>query len=198
MIPQIQKETPPFVRFEFMEYGIDEEASKTSGARVPKVIPFALIMQHGSKDCVEKPADEWLAQISSKAIDGQYPAEWVSRYKMQYEAFLKGNELPREGTPVKTCAIFNREQAIRLVAIGITTVEDLGNVPDQGLGGIGLDGRYLRDLARNYLAEGKGVAAQAKKVADLEQLTRDQAETIERMNARMQELESAVGKRKAA
>ena len=157
MIPQIRQDTPPFVRFEHMEYGVDAEASEKAGRPIPKVVPFALIMQHGSKDCVEKPAEEWLAQIRQRAIDGTYNPQWAERYRLQYEEWKKGNELPREGTPVKTCALFNGEQAKRLVALGITTVEDLAQIPDQALGGIGLDGRVLRDMARTYIAciEGK-------------------------------------------
>jgi hypothetical protein len=89
-------------------------------------------MQHGSKDVVEKDAEEWLKQIEDKAIQGTYNPEWAQRFKMQFEQFLKGNELPRQGTPIRTWPAPNREQVIRLQAIGITTVEDLAAIPDSG------------------------------------------------------------------
>ncbi len=194
MNPTIRKEAPPFVRFEFMECGVDVEASAKSGTRIPLVKAFALIMQHGSKDVVEKNAEEWLKQIEEKAINGMYNPEWVTRFKMQYEAFCKGNELPRHGTPIRTWPAPNREQVIRLQALGITTVEDLAAIPDSGLQNVGLDGRYLRDLAKNYLEESKGVGAMAKKVSDLEQADRENKATIERMSSQIAALEAVLPK----
>ena len=186
----IRKDAPPFVRFEYMEYGVNAEASAAAGRPIPSVRPFALIMQHGSKDCVEKDAEEWLAQIKRLAIEGRYNAEWVARFELQFKEFCTGNELPREGTPIRTWPAPKREQVFRLLALGITTVEDLAAVPDSGLGNIGLDGRNLRDLARNFIEAGTGNAAMAKKLADAEQKARDQGEQIERMAARLAELEA--------
>lgn len=190
MLPQIRKEAPPFVRFEYVENGVDLEATAKAGTRIPLVRPFALIMQHGSKDVVEKDAEEWLQQIEEKAINGMYNAEWVQRFRMQFEQFLKGNELPREGTPIRTWPAPNREQVIRLQALGITTVEDLAAIPDSGLQNIGLDGRYLRDLAKNYLAESHGVGALAKQMADLQEAQRQNKETIERQAQQIAELKA--------
>jgi hypothetical protein len=182
------QERPPFVRFEYIECGVDEAASAASGRTVPLVKPHALIMQHGSKDVTEKNADEWLAHLAAQAREGRYRTEWLAMFKLQYEEWQKGNELPREGTPVKTWAALNREQAIRLTAMGITTVEDLAAMPDNGLGNIGMDGRYLRDLAKNYMASGaKGV--DVKRLTDLEQQNREQADTIKQLSDRLAALE---------
>ncbi len=151
------------------------------------------IMQHGDKFSVtEKNADEWLAHISREALGGRYDPSWVAQFKMEYEAFLKGNELPRDGTPIRTWGAISREQGTRLISINITTVEDLAAQPDSGLGGIGLDGRYLRDLAKNFLESGKGVGAMAKQIADLEERDRQNSETIKRMSAQMEELKAML------
>lgn len=198
MSVEMRKEAPPFVRFEFMECGIDAEASKKSGRQIPLVKCYALIMQHGSKDVVEKNAEEWLEQINQKALAGTYNPEWVARFRLQYEQFCKGNELPRDGTPIRTWPAPNREQVIRLLALGITTVEDLAAVPDSGLGNIGLDGRHLRDLAKHYIEAGQGVGVMAKKLADLEQADRDNKATIERMAEQIKNLEAALPKKRAA
>lgn len=196
MMPTIRKEQPPFVRFEYMEYGLNEEASKAAGRPVPKVVPFALIMQHGSKDVTEKVAEEWLEQIATKAYQGNYPPEWAERFQKQYQQFLKGEEIPRDGTPIKTWAAVTREQVIRLTAIGIPTVEDLAQVPDSGLGTIGLDGRNLRDLARNFISQGLNAAGQAKKLADLEEKDRQKDEIIKRLESKVAELEKESAKKK--
>ena len=97
---------------------------------------------------------------------------------------------------MRTWAAITREQGTRLMALNLTTVEDLAAVPDSGLGSVGLDGRYLRDLARNVVESGKGVGAMEKKLADAEQRVRDQATTIENLSGRLSALE-AKGKKAA-
>lgn len=154
------------------------------------------IMQHGDKfSVVEKNADEWIAHISSEAIQGRYDATWLAQFKLEYEAFQKGNELPRDGTPIRTWAAISREQGTRLVQINITTVEDLASMPDSGIGGIGLDGRYLRDLAKNFLAQGQGTAAMSKKITELEASNKAKDEIIQTFEQRLAALET---KKKAA
>lgn len=195
-IPSVGKDTPPFVRYEYMEYGIDLEASKTSSAPIPRVIPFAFVMQKGGKDCHEAVAEEWLATKKQQAMAGQYPSEWYNHHKLAFDEFLKGEELPRHGIPIKTWPAPTREQVLRLQALGVTTVEDLADIPDSGLQNIGLDGRNLRDLAKNYLAESKGAGALAKQMADLQETVRQQNETIQRMLANQAALEAQLPKKK--
>lgn len=157
------------------------------------------IMQHGDKFSVtEKNADDWLAQIENMARAGQYDPAWVAQFKMEYEAFLKGNELPRDGTPVRTWGAITREQGNRLIGLNLTTLEDLAATPDSGLGQIGLDGRYLRDLAKNTLESAKGTGDLAKKLAAAEQKARDQDETIKRMGAQIEEMKALLPDKKKA
>lgn len=187
----LQDKRPPFVRFEDREYGINHEATARAGRPIPNVVPFALITPFGSKDCVEKVATEWIAQIERQAMSGQYPAEWVATYKLQFDKWKQGQELPRDGTPVKTWQAITKEQQVRLTALGYTVIEDLAQVPDSGLDMIGLDGRYLRDLARKW-ADGDS-AAVIKRAADLEAQVRDQAETIARLTAQVEALAAKRG-----
>ena len=125
-------------------------------------------------------------------MGGRYDPAWVAQFKMEYEAFLKGNELPREGTPIRTWGSITREQGLRLISLNITTVEDLAAQPDSGLGIIGLDGRVLRDLAKNFLASGTGGAAMAKELAELKERDRQNAETIKALGAKLDELKAQL------
>ena len=199
MIPQMSKETPPFIRFEYQEAGRDVEASDKAGRPIPLIKAMVIVMQRGSKDEHVANADEWLASKHKAAAEGNYPPQWVEQFHRQYEAFLKGDELPPEGTPIKTWAAITREQVIRLIAVNIRTVEELAEVPDSALmSQIGLDGRNLRDLAKAFIAEGKGAAGNAKKIADLEEENRRLKEEQERMKTKMAELETQLPKRKTA
>lgn len=152
---------------------------------------IAKIMQHGDKFTVtEKIADEWLAHIKMQALQGQYDPTWAAQFDLEYQAFLKGNELPREGTPIRTWAAISREQGTRLIALNLPTVEDLAAMPDSSLGTIGLDGRYLRDLAKNFVDAGKGVGALEKRLADAEHSGREKDEQIGRLEQRLAALEA--------
>ena len=197
MIPTIQKERPPYVRFEEREVGIDPVATEKEGRQIPLMRVLALITPHGSKDVIEKWADQWLGEIKTKAMKGEYPLEWSTHFHLQYEEWKKGNELPRSGTPIKTWQMIAiNEQRSRLIAIGITTVEDLAAVPDSGLAQIGLDGRYLRDLARGWVNEAREKGAGAKELADakadvvrLTEQVEHQNTTINSLRTRLEALE---------
>ncbi len=165
----------PFARFDYSDDG--------------KTV-IAKIMQHGDKFSeTEKNADEWLVHISNEALQGRYDASWVAQFKLEYESFLKGNELPREGTPIRTWAAISREQGSRLIGMNITTIEDLAAQPDSGLGTLGLDGRFLRDMAKNFLDQGQGTAAMSKKITELESANKAQADIIATFEQRFAALE---------
>jgi hypothetical protein len=157
---------PPFVRFETREIGINEKASEAAGRPIPNTYVMAMITPHGSKDVVEKIAVEWLKQIKDKALAGDYPAEWVQHFKLQFDEWMKGNELPREGTPVATWPVITQEASKRIRAVGYTTVEDLAQIPDSGLAEIGMDGRYWRDAARGWVNDGKDKGINARAIAE--------------------------------
>lgn len=193
MVPTIQKERPPFVRFEVREMGLDQVATEREKRPIPREVVMAIITPWGSKDEIEKIAEEWIADIKRKAMLGSYPLEWSTHFELQFTEWQKGNELPREGTPIRTWAmIAKQEPRRRLQALGIHTVEDLAAVPDSGLGQIGLDGRYLRDLARGWLAEAKEKGASAKDLADANARIEQLEGVIERSNARIARLEAQL------
>ena len=193
MIPQVFDKRPPYVRFEEREMGIDVARSEEAGRPIPRVLVMACITPHASKDVIEKPAEEWMVQIKQKAARGEFPPEWARHFREAFEEWKKGNELPREGTPIKTWQMTTREQANRLIAIGITTVEDLAQTPDTGLGEIGLDGRYLRDLARTWTDEAKDKGVAAKALADANVRIADLEARIGELSRRVSQAESDDG-----
>jgi hypothetical protein len=203
MLLSIFDKRPPYVRFEEREMGLDADATEREQRPIPRVVVMACITPHGSKDVVEKIAEEWLKQIKQKALAGDYPPEWLSHFELQYKEWRAGNDVPREGTPIKTWQMCTREAGTRLIATGITTVEDLAQFPDSGLGGIGMDGRYLRDLARNWITEAKDKGANAKALADanveIERLKQSNValtERVDRLAARLESEETAPAKRR--
>lgn len=191
----IAKEIMPHVRFENKDYGRDEELSAKAGRPIPRHGTFIIITSHGSKDASEHLVEEWLPRKRIEASRQMYNIDWVERIEKMYEAWKKGHELPREGTPVHTWQMCSSEQRSRLIALGLTTVEDLSAIPDNALGEIGLDARNLRDLARNWIAEGQQKGINAQELANAQQKLRDQEQTIRDLMQRVSELEADRPKR---
>jgi hypothetical protein len=186
---------PPYVQWEEREMGINVDATAAAGRPIPRVVNLALITAAGSKDCHEAVADEWLAKIKRQALAGEYSTDWLKFFELSYEEWKKGNVLPREGTPIKTWAMATNEARKRLIAIGLTTVEDLAAVPDSTVTQqIGLDGRYLRDMARGWINEAKDKGANAKALADanveIERLKDSNAQLLERVDRLAARLEA--------
>lgn len=199
MIPSIADKRPPYVTFEEREMGVNPEATEAAGRLIPRVIIMACIRPHGSKDCFEKPAEDWLADARKK---GQYPLEWQVHFELQLSEWKKGNELPREGTPIKTWSMLSHLQINQLLGSGVTTVEDLAQFPDSNLDALGMGGRYLRDTARGWIneAKDKGINARALananvKIDELTAMVGRQAEQLNRLAARLEEREEAEPKR---
>lgn len=194
MVYMQTKEVLPHVRFEVREFGLDDKASREAGRPIPKMVEFICITSHGSKDSSDQVVEEWLPRKRREAEQGLYNPEWVERFERMHAAWKKGHELPREGTPILTWQMASREQSARLRALGITTVEDLSAIPDSGLGELGLDARYLRDLARNWITEGNQKGINAQELAQAQQKIRDQDTVIAEMRARLDALEAQTDK----
>lgn len=199
MIPQIFDKQPPFVHFEEREIGLDQEATEREGRPIPRTVVMALITPHGSKDEVHAIAEQWLKDKRRDAVAGRFSMEWVKYFEMQYEEWKKGNELPREGTPIATWAMATNESRKRIRAGGYSTVEDLAQCPDSGLMSIGMDGRYWRDTARGWLNEAKDKGINAKAIADanvkiveLESQNHRLIERLERLEAKLEASDEPV------
>jgi hypothetical protein len=162
----IKQERPPLIWFGEQEYGIDPDASDKAGYPVPRIALMIFVTSHGSKDCFTAPAESWIEQKHKDAAAGRYNPEWVKMYRAALKEYKAGNELPRDGVPVKTWQMLTSEQRARAIAAKYTTVEDLAAIPDSGLAELGLDGRYIRDTAKAWIAEGKDKGANARALAD--------------------------------
>jgi hypothetical protein len=101
---------------------------------------------------------------------GRVTEEHRQKYARQYEAFLKGEEIAHEGTPIEQMTVLNKAQVKELKYFDIFTVEDAANLSEQGVQAIGMGGARLREMAKKYLEQAQGFAPIAKLVSDNENL----------------------------
>ncbi len=119
---------------------------------------------------------------------GRVTEEHRQSYPRQYEAFLKGEEVAHEGTPIEQMTVLNKAQVKELKYFDIYTVEDAASLSEQAVQQIGMGGNRLREMAKKYLEQAQGfapVAALVSKNEDLEGRLAAQTLQIEELNRLM-------------
>lgn len=87
----------------------------------------------------------------------------VERFRKFIDAFESGQQSPElQGTPLDAWPRLDVRQIAELRAQNVHTLEALASVPDGHLGGLGLNGRELRESAKRFLAAAAGEAPMAK------------------------------------
>lgn len=188
---QVFEKRPPFVQFDQREYGVNREESEKAGRPVPNLVDFALITPAGSKDVVEKVATEWLAMIRKQAIEGNYPPDWASGFEFRYQEWKKGNEIPEIGTPIRLWPCLTKSQIEQVIRANIRTVEELAEANEQALGLMGMGSRYYKDKAIEWLKNAES-SKHVERLVNLESENRELKGSLERMQEKISELESAL------
>lgn len=145
----------PYVRFETRE----TEYRDPDGVAQYKDVVWVLVTPPGSKDVLEKPADDWIASLRSNAKERRIPHTWPEEYAKALESFRAGEELPAHGTPIKTWAALSKSQIKAVINANILTIEDLAAANDEGKSRIGMGGVSLVQMAQRWLEERKGPGA---------------------------------------
>lgn len=122
-----------------------------AGRPVHKSVEYVEILCPGDKDTV---------------IDR--PANKVDRYAWpnKYTAFRNGLSQDNNGVPLETWGGLPPERVADFKAMRISTVEQLADIPDGNLSGLGMHARSEREKAREYLAVMKGNAPLAELKAE--------------------------------
>lgn len=113
----------------------------------------------------------------TKVLVTDYP---IRRFPLAWDAFLKGEDLRPEGTPIEDCPAVPKSRVAALKAASIKTVEELASIPDRALQRIGMDARALQTAALAWLDENDEQAqlqeTVAKQQAQIDQLLAAQEE----------------------
>lgn len=145
-----REERPAYVRFEKRAIENKRESLRL-GRYVGQDVVFVLVTPPYSKDCHEEVAENWLKKQQVNVMNGRVPEKWFEFWKESYSRYMKGEELPVNGTPIKTWSAISPNQIKTLLGIGIYTIEDLANCNDEGLKRIGMGANDLRNRAKDWL-----------------------------------------------
>jgi len=194
-IDQDEHAVMPFIRFERRPIE-DKAASVAAGHYVAKDVDYALITPPYSKDVLIKKVDAWLEQLKTDVSNKRVPQSWVDAQKKAYNYFLKGQELPLEGTPIKGWGMISPAQQETLVKMHVLTVEQLAAMNDEGVRRVGIGAIELKNKATAWLKNIKKAGASTLEITALkkenENLKADMLVLKEKMNELIAQHEAMV------
>lgn len=183
----VDNSRPPYVVFERRAVE-DRTASISKGHYVSKDVDFAVITRPGSRDSLDEEAVVWLAKLRERSKTNQVPPNWFEAFSAAYKAWKDGEEVPTDGTPIKGWPVLSPAAQKELIHVGIRTVEDLAQMPENELTVLGTGALSMKQKAIAWLqaAEGSGkiaeqMAALTAKIGDLTTLVQTQAAELDRL-----------------
>lgn len=112
-------------------------------------------------------------------------------FKPHYEAWLKSEELPVDGTPLAAWPGISKNQADRLRNMHILTVEACAEMNDASCEHYGMGARALKDTAKAFLlAKDKGAAA--REIAELRERDTKREEEMAELRALLKDATEAM------
>lgn len=125
-----------------------------------------------------------MAGDAKTEIDQPVTEEDKARWPHLWQSFQATGESPLIGTPLEQWPQVGADRASRLAAINIRTVEQLAAVPDAHLDNIGMDGRRLRDAAKNFITQAADAGALNRLKLELDEAKEQIALLVERSRGR--------------
>jgi hypothetical protein len=194
VVAQSQTDRPCYVEFENRPVE-DNEASIEQGKYVAKDVAHVIITPAGGNLVVEKIAETWL---SEKRIQRD---PFTELYERKFDEWKKGNEIPEEGTAIKTWPVLTPGQIQVCLKANIRTVEDLSCANDSALRSIGMESRRMQRQAQAWLETASDVGKVSKKldkltvsVEDLTEENKDLRSKLEAANTQLDRLTTPVDK----
>lgn len=187
-----EKARPPYVIFETRVVE-DRQASTEAGRFVGKDVNYAIVTPSGSKDRIEKVAEDWLAGLEEGVRQDRIPGEWLEAYHRKYKSWCETREIPEDGTSIMSWPAVSPAQVKAILDANVRTVEDLAAANESTLAAIGMGARSLKEKAQAWLdsATSTGKTAEEldelrKTVAGLTKQLETATKTIENLKSELQ------------
>lgn len=184
-------ERPPYVTFEVRPVE-DRAATEASGHWIGKDAIFAMITPSGSKDKIEKLAEQWIKDLREQVRQDRFPAHWLEAYERALDAFKRNEELPEDGFPIKEWPVCSPAQRQLLLSLSIRTVEALAELNESGMTALGMGGRDLKEKAKAFLEVSKNDGKTAKELSNLRQDVIKKESQITELMERLTKAESTI------
>ena len=168
------------------------KASNEEGRYIARDVDVVTVRQIGATDSVEWEVPRWLEQNKVEVINGRLPQDHAEKYEESYRRWKLGQEMPVDGTPIKSWPVISPAQAEAVIKAGIRTVEDLSTLNDEGLRKVGMGAIDLKQKAKTWIdvSQDKGKVTQemAAVIKQNDQLQK----TVDTLMAKVEKLQEEM------
>jgi hypothetical protein len=178
-----QNEQPPVIDF-FMGAKEDRAASLEAKRVVMADVVMVRIRQRGSKDFVEKEAEDFVSEMESYSMSGRVPPDWGYKYREAFDRYKKGEEGPVEGVDVRNWPGATPAQQQNLRSMGILSVQDVARMNEAAMKTIGMGAVMLKQRAEAFLSTLAG-KVNSEQVAQQNATIDAQGKQIEELRAQI-------------
>ena len=182
---------PAFITFHTVPRHLPAQ-SQREGRYIARDVDMVTVRQIGATDSVVFEVDGWLAQNKIEVSNGRLPKDHADLYATSYERWKSGQELPLEGTPIKTWPVISPAQVEALVRVGLRTVEDLASLNDEGLRKIGMGAVELRQKAKAWMAAAQDKGKLTQDMTALQRTNEQLHNTVATLTAKMEALQAEM------
>lgn len=183
---------PPYASFE-MRAVEDRDLTVKRGMYMTKDVAFAVIIPPGSKDRVERKAEEWIADLELRVSEDRFKPEWLSQIKARYTEWINHREAPIDGTAIGNWPILSPSQRKACETYNIRTVEELANLSEEGMANLGMGSRALKDQAKSWLIAANDIGKVASRLAAVEVQMKTMQAEIAAKDERLSKFEALYG-----
>ena len=189
--PSVTSKDMPFVSF-YTETIEDVKRTKAEGRMCFKDQDFALITQPGGKSNNKERIESFFSKMESELKTGRVHPDWIRSWRGNYELYQKGQEIPLNGTPIRGWKLLPGSVQEEMIRLNVLTVEDLANLPDEGIAAVGMGCREWQRRAKAWIEQNNSKEKDTLLLADLMQKVDTLTGTVKAMTEKNEELERAL------
>jgi hypothetical protein len=156
----------------------DVAKSQEEGHAVYKDVEYAILTPPGGQLVVPKPVTP----------------ELIERFRPQYEAWKRDEELPENGTHIRMWPVATPAEIKQLLGAQVRTIEAVSEMNESTLKQVGMGARALKDKATSWLDSAKLSGITAEKLQTLKVANDDLTLLNEQLTARNEELKLQLTK----
>lgn len=157
---------PAYIEFKRDPKYLPKQSEK-AGYPIHVEVDYVTVRQIGSNDSVIFEVPTWLAQNRIDVQQGRLHPQFAAMYEESYKRWQSGQEMPLEGTPIKSWPVLRPAQVATLLLVNVRTVEDLATLNDEGLKRVGMGGIDLKQKAQSWMAQAQDKGPLTMEVAGL-------------------------------
>ena len=146
----------------------------------------------------DKVTSPWMLHLQHRLHHGQISDRYYEYCKESLDHFKANEELPIDGTPVKTWNGADQAMIRNAIDLGLRTVEDVAKMDESTMQALGMGARAMKTRAETFVSTGGNASRAEGQIVDLkaklelsDRRASEQAEQMSALARKLADLENA-------